>query len=187
MSVTLDKCHLTKQSTFKSNFKFWHVKCCWTAAHTKSFWEHLPLGSNKLLPDHGLKFPGNSSLSSPVLTPSLCSSPYERRIDPCVFRDRHIQKDLSAVRISSSSLEYPQLLHYKFYLPSSILSSLSCSQYTSCPVLEPTWWNSTVPILNSFFFYAKLCWRNWRILCFNFSKSHLIPIKSNIPIYGVSF
>lgn len=66
-------------------------------------------------------------LSSPVLT-QACAVLHVRgeqtHLAPRALRDKGIHKDLSAVRISSSCPEHPQLLHYKCYLPS--LSSPIC-------------------------------------------------------------
>lgn len=53
-SVTsLNKAPLSQISSFAT----WNAaELLLTQGHS---WEHLPLGSNKWLPDHGLKFPGN--------------------------------------------------------------------------------------------------------------------------------
>lgn len=146
----LGKCHLTKQSTFKSNFKLFLLKCCWTAAHTRSFQEHLPLGSNKWLPDHGLKFPGHRTAVFSCSDPNLCSSPCERGIDPlwsmCLQGQRYPER--SQYCEDQQLLSWaPTVVTLQILPPFLILSNLSCSQYTSCPA----WWNFTVPILNCFF------------------------------------
>lgn len=129
VAVTLQSwASLTKQSTFKPNFKFCHLKCCWTAAHTRSFLGTSPTGLQQMTPRPWLEVPWKQDCCLLLFWLQAYAPLHVRgeqtHLGPCAFRDRGIQKDLSAMRISNSSPEHPQLLHHKCYLSSS--SSLAC-------------------------------------------------------------
>lgn len=154
----------------------------WNAAELlptwRQSWEQLPLGSNKWVPDHGLKFPGNSTAVFSC-SDSICAHLRVRG------EQTHLGPCAQGLLWGSAT---PLLSTHSCYTTNVTSLPHPLPLVLSLPSLRTNMIKFRSSNLKLFFSFILNCIKETEEFCpSTFQESHLIPIKSNIPIYGVSF